>query len=148
MGYWRGLVGRGLSSSLPSFRRAAQRRSAPRLDEGSVPGMDFGAESTAMMQGGEYCGTWLRVGGGWLGVGFGFFRDRCRRLASWGGGERWKNHLWMLLLWLWSLYCNKVYYHFTSYAWEMHRKTVAVYTHEWTPYGVLSDTKNAYCHSV
>lgn len=57
MGYWRGLVGRGLSGSLPSFRRAAQRRSAPRLDEGSVPGMDFGAESTAMVQGGEYCGN-------------------------------------------------------------------------------------------
>ena len=51
-----------------------------------MPGMDFGAESTAMVQGGEYCGTWLRVGGGWLGVGFGFFRDQCRRLASRGGG--------------------------------------------------------------
>lgn len=82
MGYWRGHVGRGLTGSLPSFRRAAQRRSAPRLDEGSVPGMDFGAESTAVVQGGEYCGTWLRVGGGWLGVGFGSFRDRCIRLAS------------------------------------------------------------------
>ena len=43
-----------------------------------MPGMDFGAESTAMVQGGEYCGNWLRVGGGWLGVGFGFFRDRCK----------------------------------------------------------------------
>ena len=28
------------------------------------------------------------------------------------------------------------------------KKTVAVYTHEWTPYGVFSVTKNAYYHSV
>lgn len=66
------LVGRSFSGSMPSFRRAVERRSAPRLDEGSVPGMDFGARGG---RGGCTLRDLERVGGGWLGVGFGLCRS-------------------------------------------------------------------------
>jgi hypothetical protein len=76
----------GPAGSLPSFRRAAQRRSAPRLDEGSVPGMDFGADSTAMVQGGGTLRVLVACRWGLAWGRLRVFRDRWKRLGYRRGG--------------------------------------------------------------